>query len=333
MQQTNAQIAARCRQILGDTEVAGGQIFTDAFLLANYTAPVWSALLAAGAAASLDLSVRESTVRLLANQKILNPYGRQAGIPNLSQINSIYSASIGVESSLPLSPAPTVSADGWVNLQPTSTTGFNTGDTVHIVRERRVDGWVNNEWTINLAGGVVTLVGCDATIRSDDYSTALPGWIVKRSTEFREIGRQMANVLSSNSQAQAQAPIPGPWRVDEGGLIRFTNAPSSTCLLRIVYRQSATGTSIDPDAGIPWDDAGEWMANWMAYLVAKDRMSSDFAFKIGSDACGVQADGRSIVPDGNGGMLLQFINNQSKSQPPQSSGRYRVKNRAKRCWY
>lgn len=316
---TFTQIYQRVRQRLGDDEVVGGQVFTDAYL-GTLMPDNWANVIGAFSKFGLPYTEAESFVLVQPFQSYIDV--QRSGLPNPGAILEVWLGTPDFVSSIPLSPAPTTDpTTGFVRIQPTSTTGLANGNEVMILGDPRFLGVVNDVWTVSVAGGVVTLNGCFATIRNPaDYAGATPGNIVNVTpTSWRQL-TYLQDYDPGTRNMQADRPSHYTYRKQA---IRLVPDPQTQQVLSVTYRITGDSTFVSSDSPVIADDVSRILTPYLAGVACQAKGQP------GYEDFYVEAFGKPTpVPDGEGGILGEYIALKLKELQlnPLQKSRFRVKN-------
>lgn len=316
---TFSQIYQRVRILLSDDEIVGGQLFTNA-LLTEFMPDAWASYVGVMSKFGLPYTEKESFVLVQPYQSYVDVV--RSGLPNAGAILEVWAGTPDIVQQIPLSPAPTPDpSTGFIRVQPSSITGFQTGDTVSIIQDPRFEGVVNDVWTVTVSAPYLILNGCFANIRpSGDYATALPGWAVRiPSSNWREL---LYSEDYDPSDRMVQSNLTGQWSY-RGQAIRLIPPATTQQVLSVTYRITGDSTFVSSDSPVVDDDASRVLVPYIAGVAARAKGQP------GADTLIVQAVGNPEgVMTGEGGILGESISLKIKTMQrnPLLKGRFRPKN-------
>jgi hypothetical protein len=308
----------RVRTKLGDTEIVGGQVFTNSFL-EPHMAEAWAGFVAAQAKWSLPYTEKESFVYVQPYQDYIDV--AQSGLPNPKQIMEVWSCGKpSVISQLPQSPAPSNDPNtGDVRVVPTDITGFTTGDKVGIYMDPRFyGGGVNDEWAVRVDSPYLVLLGCRAPIKaSSDYGTVQPGYVFKAGgNSWYQLGPQF-ETDRGDTQGRTQF-----WHY-KGQAIHLSPRSTEEQVLSVIYRISGDSTFVTSDSPVLEDDAANFLVEYLAGVAAQSKGQPGwqaFMMKAVGNAEGLIT--------GDGGLIGEYVAGKVKEMQltPQYKRRFQTKN-------
>ncbi|MFN7834470.1 MAG: hypothetical protein ACK5NY_01555 [Burkholderiaceae bacterium] len=308
---------------MSDDEVASGQLFTNG-MLADFMVEAWANYIGAMSKWGLPYTEKESFILVQPHQSYVDVV--RSGLPNPGAILEVWAGVPDIVQQIPLSPAPSTDpATGFIQVQPASVAGFQTGDFVSIIQDHRFEGVVNDVWTVTVSGGFLILNGCFATIRNPaDYVGANPGWAVRvpqsawRSLSYSED--------YDPGERAAAANLTGEWSY-RGQALRLIPPSASQQVLAVTYRITGDSSFVSSDSPVVEDDAARVLVPYLAGVAARAKGQP------GAQELLMESVGNPLgVMDGEGGVLGESIALKIKTmqQSPLQKGRFRPKNMALR---
>lgn len=290
MKPTVEAVLNQARSLIGDDEVAGGEIFTDTILLPYFQQAMrelW--LVLRGAQDPFVLT--EAYVGLPANQAVLDP--ASVGLLNFAEPEGVKWTTSGA----PVAISAVAVSGGNASVTATGH-GLTVGSAPNVV-VYGVLGFAqfnnpNNLWTASVPdANHVTLNGCTA---ADSYSSG--GFLSNVTGDaFTEMTAQTQLIADPNPADPTSAMSQYAWI---GGVFRFVPSTQARLLI-ITYRQSGIGISTTTDS-VPIDDTQDYLATRTAGLAGKARGAASRGQELNMEAIGP-----SLVADGSGGLLAQLV--------------------------
>jgi len=247
------------RGIMGDTQVPGGEIYTDTLLQTHYQA-AYSEMYRAAQSAQYPLVRRESYYNLPANTGYLNP--ATAFIYNLGQPESV-EARINVTAWSVSSFSPTTPGLGFATLTTSIPTTLNSGNQAVLYGLAGVSDDANDQWTVTVTNpSTIVLNGCASiAVGTPVTTTAVLSSSAEQFNALTPVER-----LSWEDVAPVDRPLFYAW---EGNVFRFPPC-SGIVQLRIVYSLSGNApTIITQPVGV--DDCLGFLSYRTASLAALSR--------------------------------------------------------------
>lgn len=278
------------RSLLGDDQVAGGQIFTDTVLQPHVAAAIRE--LFRVLRSTEDPFVLADTYWVLpANTTVLDP--ATMGLPNFDMPEwlewqlpgtqtAVTNVVVGTSGGQPVA---TVTAPGH---------GLATGANVVMFGALGFDYFnnPNNMWGITVVDpNTINLNGCTAT---GTYTTG--GTILAVSNQF--------TMMEPEDRLDNVATTPGANPINvyawEGGVLRFY-AATQPMLLRIVYRTSGVAPN-NTAAVVPIDDSLDFIATRAGGSAARAKGADEVGERLTTEALGPSQEA-----DASGGILRQLV--------------------------
>ncbi len=316
---TFTQIYQRVRTRLGDDEVVGGQVFTDAYL-SIHMPDIWANTIGAMSKWGLPYTEKESFVLVQPHQSYVDL--QRSGLPNPGAIFEVWAGTPSVVTQVPLSPAPSTDpATGFIRLEPASLTGFQTGDEVMVLADPRFQGVVNDVWTVTISAPFMILNGCFATIRpSGDYAGATPGRVAKvDQSNWRQL-RPIDDYNPGTRSEQGSLPNSYAYR---GQVMRLEPVAATQQILSVSYYITGDASFVSTDSPVVADDMSRVLVPYLAGVACQSKGQPGFQDFY------VEALGQPVpIATGEGGALGEYIALKVKEmqRAPLQKGRFREKN-------
>lgn len=285
----NAKDAAR--RHLGDAEVSGGQVFTDA-VLNPYIAQAYGEMLRTLDDFNVQLVERNLYYVLPANQTVFYP--AQAGHNNFGEPGDVRTRNPRLTGTIS-NAVPAVSS-GYCTITTDSAHGLTTGDTVIIYGVGGVSFDINDEWTVEVVDTTnFRLLGCRATgtysSGSDFFSSADDNW--SDPLRYVDSVAEVRKAVADNEELVA-------WERDRFIFSRSTQARQ----IMIEYSLSGSLAIAEDDSNdsdsLGVDDCLDYMGYRAASFAAADFGADQAAADMESRAIG----SRQALDAGSPGGLL-----------------------------
>lgn len=315
---TWGQIYDQVRVLLNDTEVPGGQLFTNANLV-EHAKDVTEGVFRAFRRYDVPYVDKETFVRVPPHTSYVDL--AWAGINSAGTVTDLWVKTPEVLVDVPLSPAPSNDpTTGFVRLQPFSLDGLATGDLVEVILDRRFYGIVNDTWTITVDSPFIILNGCLAAIKDASlYVGAQPGYVAKGG-QWRQLAGPV-NDWDPADRGHQGTGATSQWAL-RGSAIRLWPASTDSQVLSVSYGVAGEMDMATPDAVAQLDDSLMLYANGIAGLAARSKGQP------GSEIFFQTAYGPTLQPTGEGGILGGMINEMVKNQQmtPRKKARFAPRN-------
>lgn len=297
---TLTEIYSQTRAACGDTEVSGGQIYTDTLLLPHVQAAtrrLWSALR------------NLATPRVRRTLYYTLPANTSVFFPSSAAVNDFSEPSgrVGVRGGVTLVAISTVTQSGQNLLVTTSAPhGLSTGAVVILERMTGMSG-ANIQATITVTGA--STFTANGVVASGTYTTG--GYAVTSSNDFAEIGYFDTLAAATN---QSNTQVFGC--VYREGRFQFTPA-SEAYQLRIFYWSSAEVPVAGGDV-VAFNDSIDFLAKYAASEACRAQGAIDRYAMLRSEAVG-DAYTNGII-GGDLRQLMQSAVRQMQNQSPYQRG-------------
>lgn len=289
-----SQVYARARETLGDTEVSGGQLWTDE-RLQEHAGAAYEAMYRALSMHGSKALRRTAYYNVPASQSYLTP--AQMGLTNFSEPKAIYERLVN----LAVSPNSGTPGDAYLTLGFATAHGFVDGQSVVVYGMQGISEDANDMWAVAApTTATLRLMGCRAA------GTFASGAVVSDSTEaFPSLPMAPYNDILDYPTTPGSQLTKWTW---EKGVIRFW--PCSTARqIRLIYTLSGAPPS-DAAASMGVDDSLDFLANFTAGLAVRSKGMGTTAATLLARACGNPTGDCSRA---NAGLLGELVRHDVKN--------------------
>ncbi len=290
---TVGEVKTDARGLVGDAEVAGGQVYTNTYLQ-QFLARAYSELFRAFDENNVRLVNRYMHYDLPAFQTTLFPAA--AGVANFGQpINIRHRASTGtVDITSITAGAP---ANDFATVVTAAVHGLSTGNRIVIYGALGISDDVNDQWHVDVSDTTTfTLLGC----RAVGTHTASSGVVAKSDAEWS----RPVQLIDDASRIAETADATGLVAAWQGNAFRF-NVSSQIRQLRVWFSLSGSAPSADGDS-IGIDDSLDFLSERTAGLAAFTNGADSLAAKLESRAVGSQMQLDMGDPGGTLGAMIRL---------------------------
>jgi hypothetical protein len=297
-----AQVYSGARDAIGDTEVAAGQMWTDARLQEHYNR-AYALLYHMLSLHDSKLLRRTAYFNLPAYQTLLMP--AQMGITNLGEPKDIWARIVDKEYAVTGATPHGTSFYLDLSIAPV-THALADGAPIIVYGVKGISDDLNGvEWNITVPStSSFRLLGCGAVgtwISGGTITTSSEAWPARPMTPWRDI--QDYSVIGDISDG-----VTDRWAWVNGAF-RFQNLPTKR-QLRLIYSLSGTPPTAATDSmGV--DDCLNFLVHYTAGGAAASKGLAQTAANLYIKAVGNAA---GEAGDGGGGMLGQIVKKEVKAQ-------------------
>jgi len=297
---TVSQVYELARALLGDTEVPGGQLYTDQ-KLAPFFGGVYRKVFRAMSSASNPYVTDEGFYDLPANTGILDP--ATAGINNLDELLWIEERKPATGANVAVS-AVTL-ADGVATVTTSTPHGRSVGDSVVAYNIGQVSENINGMWSLT-AVSTTTKMTFGGSVITGTWTSG--GNISYSDEQFRDMAPTTRQRFVATSQSGSPPISQFTWM---GDVIQF-HPSTETRQLRITYKRSGEPPTT-PSSTVGIDDSIDVLATGLAGQAAKSFGNAT----EGNDLL-ASAFGPSGGRDGTiGGLLFELLQKSVKAMQSQ----------------
>ena len=270
------------RSLLADTDVTGGQVFTNTILLPRLNI-AYRELMRCLSGIQNPYVQRDAYYNLPAHTSVLAP--STAGIADMGEPLILEERDVGTTATI----SGVVSSGGTVTVTTLAPHSYATGSQAAIYGVIGMTG-VNELFTISVTGlSTFTLNGA---VTTGTYSSG--GVATVGNEQFVPI--YPLDRIEQVSVTEGEDLEYFSWTGDEFRFPPCSNARQ----LRIVYQASGSSLAVTDTVG--FDDSQDFLAFRTAALAASAHGASEVA-----SACNLEALGPSLQADGTGGQIRQLV--------------------------